>query len=211
VERAETIRAPGDRLRLREAPSVPGVCISSPPGRVAGCAPLSGEGDTTRTSGGTGGTGTGQMVQAPGCTEEGTPETATGATDRPGGGLLEKEEKALVGILLCLVDVRGDACMCSKRLGGGAAHGIGKRACIGVFPEKLPCIEVRKLRAIALLSEAEISTSHSSFIFRVSVDRSAWYFLAMKHAWSRTARKRLPMCPKDSMTHGSTLLPPEGG
>jgi len=151
------------------------------------------------------------MVPATGGTVRGTLAAVTGAIERPGGGLLEKDEKAIEGMLLCLVDVRGDACICSRRLGGGAADGVGKRACMGVFPCKLPCIEVRKLRAIALLSVAEISTSHSSFIFRVSVDRSAWYFLAMKHAWSRTARKRLPMCPKDSMTHGSTLLPPEGG
>ena len=113
------------------------------------------------------------MVPTTGGTVRGALAALTGITERPGGGLLEKDEKALVGMLLCLVDVRGDACMCSRRLGGGAADGVGKRACMGVFPCRLPCIEVRKLRAIALLRVAEMSTSHSSFKFLVSVDRSA--------------------------------------
>ena len=68
------------------------------------------------------------MAQASEHAERGTPETATGATDKPGGGLLEKVEKALVGTLLCLVDVRGEACICSRRLGAGTEHGAGKRA-----------------------------------------------------------------------------------
>ena len=74
-------------------------------------APLSGEGGTMRTSGRTGEIETGQMVPATGGTVRGTLAAMTGVTERPGGGLLEKEEKALVGMLLSLVDVKGDACM----------------------------------------------------------------------------------------------------
>ena len=72
--------------------------------------------------------GAGQTALASGRAENGTSETATGKTERPGGGLLEKVEKALVGTLLCLVAVKGEACMCSRRLGAGAEHGAGKRA-----------------------------------------------------------------------------------
>ena len=46
----------------------------------------------------------------------------------PGGGLLEKVSNALVGTLLCLVDVRGEACICRRRFGACAEHGGGKRA-----------------------------------------------------------------------------------
>ena len=72
--------------------------------------------------------GCGQIAPASGHAESDTLETATGKAERPGGGLLEKVEKALVGTLLCLVAVNGEACMCSKRLGAGAEHGEGERA-----------------------------------------------------------------------------------
>ena len=63
-------------------------------------------------------------------------------TDKPGGGLLEKVQKALVGTLLCRVEVKGEACMCNSKLGAGTVQGAGNRACMGVFPAKLPCMEV---------------------------------------------------------------------
>ena len=72
--------------------------------------------------------GTGQTALASGCAESCTSETAAGMTERPGGGRLEKVEKALVGTLLCRVEVKGEACMWSRRLGAGAVHGVGKRA-----------------------------------------------------------------------------------
>ena len=68
------------------------------------------------------------MALASGHAESDTLETATGKAERPGGGLLEKVEKALVGTLLCLVAVKGEACMCSKRFGDTVAHGPGNRA-----------------------------------------------------------------------------------
>ena len=72
--------------------------------------------------------GAGQMVLASGGAERCTSETAAGITERPGGGRLEKVEKALVGTLLCRVEGRGEACMWSNRFGATVVHGARKRA-----------------------------------------------------------------------------------
>ena len=55
---------------------------------------------------------------------------------------MEKVEKARVGTLLCRVAVKGEACMRSSKLGAGTVQGAGNKACIGVFPEKFPCMDV---------------------------------------------------------------------
>ena len=41
---------------------------------------------------------------------------------------MEKVQKALLGTLLCRVEVEGEACMCSSKLGAGAVQGAGNRA-----------------------------------------------------------------------------------
>ena len=51
-----------------------------------------------------------------------------GGGANPGGGLLVKVSKAFVGTLLCLVDVSGEACICSKRFGAWTVQGAGKSA-----------------------------------------------------------------------------------
>ena len=56
-------------------------------------------------------------------------------TAREAGGRLWKVEKARVGMVLCMVDVRGDACMCKSRLGDTVEVGAGKRDAMGVSPE----------------------------------------------------------------------------
>ena len=57
--------------------------------------------------------------------------------------MFENVEKALVGTELCQVEVNGETCMCSSRFGETVEVATGKRACIGVLPDRLPCIEVR--------------------------------------------------------------------
>ena len=72
---------------------------------------------------------------------QGAGSAAGGAS--PGGGLFENVSKALVGTLLCLVDVRGEACMCSSKFGACAEQGGGKSACIGVLAARFPWMDVR--------------------------------------------------------------------
>ena len=100
----------------------------------------------------------------------------------PCGGTFEKVEKARVGTELCRVEVTGEACMHRSKFGATVATGSGKSVCIGGLPHKLPCMEVRKFLAMALLRAAEMSLSHSSLRFHVSVETSALYCLDMKHA-----------------------------
>ena len=64
-------------------------------------------------------------------------ETAADMTERPGGGLLEKVEKALVETLLCRVEVSGDACKWSKSFGATFVQSW-KKGLNGSIASKIP-------------------------------------------------------------------------
>ena len=127
VERAETMRAPGDcgawsptgPPRRRETGTLSGGGPGC--GRLAAEGHAAGTGDPPTGGGGAGHAAEPHAVQ-------GQTAAAAGGNDSPGGGLLEKVSNARVGTLLCLVDVRGEACMCSRRLGACTVHGAGNSA-----------------------------------------------------------------------------------
>ena len=69
----------------------------------------------------------GELPAAPHGTHKGGASSVLGGVS-PGGGRFENVSNARVGTLLCLVDVRGEACMCSRRFGACTVQGEGNSA-----------------------------------------------------------------------------------